>query len=230
MKINKEKFTTIEQKLHKMREIKPERAFVQETRSLLLDGQSLNRRHLGPLKSAVFSLASLSTILVFTGFASASSLPGEALYPIKRSIEKIQLAFTNKDSQIVLRDNITEKRIDELKKLAEKSNENSKVAISEVSTSINEIKQQMSKMRTENENVTQTKNSFQELVPKIEEKQATLAQIEAVISVENKPEVVRIIKELEEIKQTIESVTKEPEIEEFQDKQRENLVPLPTNP
>lgn len=71
--------------------------------------------------SRVFSLAAVLAVILLTlgtGFASAASLPGDMLYPVKRSIEKARLGLTvNPSSRLSLEEKLDQTRAAEAARL-----------------------------------------------------------------------------------------------------------------
>lgn len=72
------------------------------------------------LRYATVAALSLVLILMSVAQASASSLPGERLYPVKRAIEDVRLALVSADDEAALRVNLAERRIDEFESLLER--------------------------------------------------------------------------------------------------------------
>jgi len=73
------------------------------------------------LRRAIIVIAIL-IFMVFSGNnlvgVSARALPGESLYPLKRSVEHVQLKFTsNQDQRILLEDEFSHRRLDETETL-----------------------------------------------------------------------------------------------------------------
>lgn len=71
--------------------------------------------HLSPQFSAV--LVFLLVIFLGTGYAAAHSLPGEPLYPMKRTIEQVELVLSPPEYRPTVRLKFTQRRLDELEKL-----------------------------------------------------------------------------------------------------------------
>ena len=94
-------------------------------------------------KIANFAIGSSAIALVIGGFtisASAGALPGDPLYSLKLSMEKVQVALTlNKKDSIRLQVDITGKRIDELSKVLVNNTSDQKVAEALVNTINNDL-------------------------------------------------------------------------------------------
>jgi hypothetical protein len=78
----------------------------------------VSRRALWPvLRWTMAASLALVILAVGTASASASSMPGDTLYPIKRLVERGQLAFADDESDIDLRLDFAERRLDEFETL-----------------------------------------------------------------------------------------------------------------
>lgn len=133
-------------KIKKLGKIEPEEAWINSTRSFVLDYARIQeekqkkalfynpRLSLGEkVNSAVslfrqrlaFKAASIAVVLIVAGnFAAAKaseSLPGESLYPVKLLAEKAELALTfDEDKRIALKFELAERRLNEFSFLMEK--------------------------------------------------------------------------------------------------------------
>ncbi len=65
----------------------------------------------------------LALVVVSTGAASAASLPGQLLYPVKRTYERVQVRVTPSSGQAALHANLAEERSQELARLSERGSE-----------------------------------------------------------------------------------------------------------
>lgn len=119
------------------------------------------------IKVANFAIGSSAIALVIGGFtisASAGAMPGDPLYSLKLSMEKVQVALTlNDKDNIRLQVDITGKRIDELSKVVANKNANKKVAqdlVNTINSDLSSIPNKVSSLTTkESKTATAKENS-----------------------------------------------------------------------
>lgn len=179
---------------------------------------------------AFAGLAVIALLISFTSIAAANSLPGEIFYPIKRSYEKIKIAFVRNESELVVQRKLVDKRVDELVKVVEDNQTQSTQAIAEVEHSVDEINHTVELQRTKveqmeqkGENSAEIKENLASLVPAIEQKQTQLSQIETSLPQESQEKVSSIIGRLEDLKLAI-TATIEPQVKGVED-----LLETPSN-
>jgi hypothetical protein len=72
------------------------------------------------LRTAVAACLVLAVIVVSTATASASSLPGDTLYPVKRLVESGRLALAGDSGELDLRLDFADRRLDEFEELLDR--------------------------------------------------------------------------------------------------------------
>jgi hypothetical protein len=72
------------------------------------------------LRWALAALAGIAALALTSAVASAHSLPGETLYPVKRATEAVRLLFTPPSQQAAFHATLAQRRLDELVALAER--------------------------------------------------------------------------------------------------------------
>ncbi len=216
-------FAKIEDKLRALRGIKPDKNWKTDTRAFLIGSDY--RQSSFQTKVRFASIASIMVVFLLgsTSILAATSLPGEFFYPVKRTVEKIQLNLSQNGQKLSLQQNLAEKRILELTKIVHQNSQSSKQAISEVENSISAIKNQVSNEQDKiaslvesGENTEQIKTSLTQLVPEIEARQVQLEQIEKTLSVQEQTRIQTIISNLEDIKSEITTVVTEPEVKDIE--------------
>jgi hypothetical protein len=160
-KIELEELISVVLKIEKQPMINPEKAFLARARNNVLKAHVKKRQKLSEKKS-IFMLPKLSTarkalaialvfILILTGtaFASSNALPGDGLYPIKRGLERAQLAITfGPNDKAELEAKFALKRIDEAGEIEESDPELSQKMLLQAIESLNKVLQ-----KAPNENV-----------------------------------------------------------------------------
>lgn len=226
-----ENFSKIEKKLLVLGKISPNKSWKHESRALLMSEFSKPKKEQSnSWRFAFAGLAVIALLISFTSIAAANSLPGEIFYPIKRSYEKIKIAFVRNESELVVQRKLVDKRVDELVKVVEDNQTQSTQAIAEVEHSVDEINHTVELQRTKveqmeqkGENSAEIKENLASLVPAIEQKQTQLSQIETSLPQESQEKVSSIIGRLEDLKLAI-TATIEPQVKGVED-----LLETPSN-
>ncbi len=142
-------------KLKELGQIKPGKDWVILTKSRILGQESFERYPVSILSIFRFlfqpRLAFASSVLAFAliglfGFAQ-NSLPGDLLYPIKKTVERSQAIFVSEAEKPQASLETADKRLEELTKIAE-ANQVKKLApaLSEFQMSVSEATKRLSKM------------------------------------------------------------------------------------
>jgi len=214
--MEKENFEVIEQKLKRLAGIKPNPNWQSGLRSALLvkASQQTKPKHSFALIMKLAGATAFIFVLLVSGTViyAQSSLPGDILYPVKRSYENIKLAFASKEGKFSEQQKLADKRIDELKEVVLVRNEKaSDSAIKEVKASVQQIKAQVTQVRKEYQNLkdagedtTLVKESLFSLVPVLEEKQDNLSEIEDTLPKPKQPQIQQISDTLNNLQQQIE--------------------------
>lgn len=216
--MTEENFDTIEKRLRNLKALGPEMPFRDGLRLRLVEkmqGATV------PTHSGVFGARFalyLSLIVIFLAGGSVvlaeNSLPGQTLYPVKRSMENVRLVFVSDEDKDDAEKSIADNRLEELEEAVRTEDEEAAIlAVSEVEESINKIS--LEAMSASNEYKTlidqeaqaiQAKMLLEELLPILEEKEAKLAEIEEFLP-EDEQAKVRVIREnLQFIKSIIENI------------------------
>ena len=124
-----EDFEKIEKQLKTLANLTPNLQWRSSLRSSLL-ATAATKRSPKPSFALVMKFAGATVfILVFlvsgTVIYAQNSLPGDPLYPIKRTYENIALAFTSEEDKFEKKQNLADKRIEELKEVVLERNEKS---------------------------------------------------------------------------------------------------------
>lgn len=146
-----------------------------------------------PVGAIVLTLAVISTVSILGVNASKGSVPGDVLYKVKLTKEKIQAGLTVDDEKKTnLYLNFANERLKEIEKLQkeqneqnenekEEQNENIKIAVQELKDQVSSVKNQMEKIKEKpqpaQEMVEAVKNvdkKVEELSDKIKEKSSEL--------------------------------------------------------
>jgi len=113
---------------------------------------------LNKFKVKNFAIGTSAVALVVGGLtitASAGSLPGDPLYSLKLSMEKVQVALTlNKQDNLRLQVDITGKRIEELSKIVANKNADKNTVnnlVSKIEKDLSNIPEKVNSMNTSNE-------------------------------------------------------------------------------
>ncbi len=151
-------------KIRKLNEIRPSKDWVVLTKNNILGEEKVSLRekflsqkdHLREVfsfkRGFAFVIAS-SLLFFFALFAFAqNSLPGSFLFPLKRVTEKAQAMLIPQQKQIDYNVAIAEKRLEELRKIAENNSvENLAPAINEYQASVSQIAQDLAKTKNKKE-------------------------------------------------------------------------------
>ena len=201
--------------LRSLRQIKPNKDWVVFARKEIVGEEKLVF-HLS-FKPA-FAL-SLLGILVISSFALAqNSLPGDALYPLKRITEKTRLALTPQSEKPKVQLELTAERLRELKQIAKENKiEKLKPAIAEVNQTIPETARTIQKITKEKNNIENVK----EIVKKVDEIEKTKKEVQALGVVVGDDELEKTSQELR--KELVEEELKDLEKRSLTDNQKELL-------
>ena len=106
-------------KIRELRQIKPRKDWVLLTKSQILGQEETPKFELFPFFKPAY--AGLFFLLLLAGLIefSQGALPGDPLYSLKRITEKAQAVFVSKEEQPKLQLELTNKRLEELNKVAE---------------------------------------------------------------------------------------------------------------
>lgn len=147
-------------KLRSLNRIKPDKKWVFLTKKKILNGGLIE---FFPFFQPVY--AGVFLILIFIGLfgVSQKSLPGEPLYYIKKISEETQKVFLSETEKPKTNLELTNKKLEELKKVAEKNDLKKLLpAINEVKVVSNEAAKSLIKVKEpNNEIVEKTKNYIQ---------------------------------------------------------------------
>lgn len=233
--MTEENFDTIEKRLRNLKTLGAEVPFRDGLRLRLVEKMQGTT---APTHSGVFGARfalALSLIVIFLAGGSVvlaeNSLPGQTLYPVKRSMENVRLVFVSDEDKEEAEKSIADNRLEELEEAVRTDDEEAAIlAVSEVEESINKIS--LEAMSASNEYKTlidqeaqaiQAKMVLEELLPILEEKEAKLAEIEEFLP-EDEQVKVRVIREnLQFIKAIIENILN-PVQEEEQEEESEEAV------
>jgi hypothetical protein len=145
-------------KIIELRQIKPKKDWVFSVKKEIL-GEEPKMNFSTVFKTLprlIFSpkvvFAGVLSILIFFGvFTSAqNSLPGDLLYPIKKITEKAQLLLASENEKQMIQLELTNKRLEELSKIAEKNQvEKLAPAIEEYQASVSQAAKNIKKITNE---------------------------------------------------------------------------------
>jgi hypothetical protein len=187
-------------KLRELRQIKPSQDWAVLLKNRILDRGQEKVQHENPatIILSIFRMiftkpayAGLAAFFVFAGlfgtFAFAQkSLPGDALYLMKKITERVQSAFVSEEELPMVQLELTNKRLEELAQVAQENRvKNLPSAINETRTSIAEANKNLARASSPAE--------VKKIVDEIEEKAETISQVLGVAFGET---------ELEELKQS----------------------------
>lgn len=114
-----EKEQDIINKLTSLKQIVPDQKFIDRVKTSLVYSLPVENTKKSPLLGFRAALASFLVLILISGgavFASQNSLPGQALYPVKRSWEAVKLQFANQQDRVRLQLQLTDERLKELQK------------------------------------------------------------------------------------------------------------------
>ena len=227
--MTEENFDKIEQRLKKLKVLVPDTPFRDGLRLRLVEKmQGVTVPTGGGIFGVRFVLA-LSLIVIFLAGGSVvlaeNALPGQTLYPVKRSMENVKLVFVSGEDKEKVEKSIADNRLEELEEAVRTEDEEAAIlAISEVEESINKIN--LKAMTASNEykaiiddedQAIQAKIILEELIPILEEKEAKLAELEAVLPEDEQIKVKIIRENLRSIRLEIEKIL---DINQEEQKQR----------
>lgn len=187
-------------KLRELRQIKPSQDWAVFLKNRILSQEQEGVRYESPaaIVLSVFRMifarpayAGLASFFIFVGlfgtFAFAQkSLPGDTLYLMKKTVERVQSVFVTEEELPMVQLELTNKRLEELAQVAKENRvENLPSAIDETRTSISEANKNLAKASSPAE--------VKKIVDKIEKKAQTISQTLGVAFGEE---------ELEELKQS----------------------------
>jgi hypothetical protein len=169
-------------RLRELRQIKPSQDWAVLVKDQILgQEQKARRENSFAIVLSIFRMifakpayAGLAAFFVFAGlfgtFAFAQkSLPGEALYSMKKVTERVQSAFVSEEELPLVQLELTNKRLEELAQVAQENRvKNLPSAINETKVSISEANKNLAKASSPAE--------VKEIVDKIEEKVETISQ------------------------------------------------------
>ena len=210
---NKE-VATIEQSLSQLRSIKPNPYWQDSLRAIIVKKTIPNRvgRFLTFRWQTVALVAFLFVLLTSeTAILAQESIPGDLFYPVKRNLEEFRLTFAGSDDKFTLQQNLADKRIAELKQIAQaRRYKAAEPAIAEVEASIARVSERVSTMSTryqtlqqEGKDTTVLRQNLEQIVPVIEQKQAELAEIESSLPESTQAKVVEIKDSLEDLENQV---------------------------
>ena len=205
----------IEKNLNILRSVKSNEKWRSQFRSRLLE------RSGGYSLSPIWKLAFGSVLLVMFLFSGTlvlaqKSVPGESLYPVKRAFEEIVLRITPKERKFEFQRTLTDKRIEELKTVLERENQESESAMAQVQSSVVQIHSHVTQIKQELETKTASsdqtaiKTHLKEVVETIEENEEQLSQIESKLTTDQQQKLQQIRDELNTIQNEAESAVKDP--------------------
>ena len=156
-----EELISVALRIEKQPMINPDNEFILNARNNILNAY-LKKQQVSAEKKSLFRLPRFTTmrkamalalvfimILTGTAFASSNALPGEALYPIKKGLERAQLAITfGPNDKAELEAKFALKRIDEVEEIEESNPELSRKTLLQAIESLNKVLQ-----KAPNENV-----------------------------------------------------------------------------
>ena len=138
-------------KIESLRQIKPRKDWVILTKSQIL-GKETPKISLFESLGIIFSrkpvLVGIASFLLIFGlfFSSQSALPGDLLYPIKKITEKSQTIFASKDQETKIQLELANKRLEELRKIAEANQiKNLAPAIEEYQKTVSNVAENLKK-------------------------------------------------------------------------------------
>jgi hypothetical protein len=168
-------------KLRELRQIKPSQNWAVLLKNQLLE-QEVKRENLAATVLSVFRVifarpayAGLASFLIFvclfgTFTFAQKSLPGEVLYSIKKTTERVQSVFATEEELPIMQLGLTNKRLEELAQVAQENRvKNLPSAIDETRASISEASKNLAKASSPAE--------VKKIVDKIEEKAETISQV-----------------------------------------------------
>ena len=153
-------------KIKQLKKIEPDREWVFLAKRNILKDDNLSLKEKGSFSFAKyisffnfgfnkkFIFATLSFFIFFSALIvfSQSSLPGSPLFTLKRATEKAQAMLIPRQDQLNYDMAIAEKRLSELKEIAEKNSvENLAPAINEYQASVSKIAQNLAETKNKNE-------------------------------------------------------------------------------
>ena len=200
---------TIEQNLRLLRQLGPDPYWQDSLRSALLKQATTVKRDRWSITFRWGTTIVLSLLIAFlaggTAVFSQGSVPGDLLYPAKRGLEDFRLVFASSEDKFVIQQQLADRRIAELKIVAlEHRYEATTPAVQEVEVSIAKVSQKVSIMaaryqvlKQSGEDATSIKESLEQTVPAIEQKQTELEQIEDSLPEPSRVKVVEIRYSLE---------------------------------
>lgn len=155
-------------------------------------------------KPVVASLVIVAMMLSYTATVSISnaSLPGDTLYPIKTTTEKVQLALTfNQEKKVELQMSFVTRRADELGQLAQKDDDNQSKAqkisqtVQKISKDVESVKEGLGKVKIASTVSTETVNLAKTVDQKTMELEEAIIEVHNSLSDDIKKEVENDIKE-----------------------------------
>lgn len=150
------------EKIRKLREIKPEKKWVFLTKKRILGEEAIE---IFPIFRPIYASLFLFFLLIGLFSLSQRSLPGEPLYYIKKVREKIETAFVKEEEKPKVNLELANKRLEELKEVAEKSDAKKLVsAIKEVKESSSQAAKTLKEAKLTKEIVETTKKIAQNKV------------------------------------------------------------------
>jgi hypothetical protein len=206
---NKE-VVTIEQTLAQLRSLKPDPYWQDSLRTLIVK-EAVPKRTGGVLTFHWQPALIVALLLVLlageTAVLTQESFPGDLLYPVKRNLEEFRLVFAGQDDKLLLQQNLTERRVAELKQIVQtRRYKSAQPAIAEVEASVARVSEQVSTISTryqtlqqEGKDTTLLRQNLEQLVPVIEQKQVELQQIEQSLPEEAKPNLIKVQQSLQDL-------------------------------
>ncbi|MDP2671354.1 MAG: DUF5667 domain-containing protein [bacterium] len=152
------------------------------------------------------------TLLLTTAYFSAQSLPGDSLYHMKRSYEDLALRSSDSQGKVQLEQNLTSKRIEELKKTVVVKNTAVGAALTEVKKSVSKVSTELASAKSKSKDDPEIASALKKLPSSLTQNQKDLTTIQASLRPEDQKEVVSIINSLEQLKVEIrQTISQEPE-------------------
>ncbi|HEY4694834.1 MAG TPA: DUF5667 domain-containing protein [Candidatus Nanoarchaeia archaeon] len=192
--------TKFEKSLKVLSSLEPDEAWVENLRFGIV-GETVTHSKVN--KSNYRWALSLGAFLVVIALGGGTialadgSIPGDPLYPVKRSIEEVRLNLADTEGKISLQQEFTEKRVDELKALSEHHRDSEiEKAFEEVSNSISKVIEAVSNAQNDSNQINDT---LQNVIANIDEQQVKLNEVDSFL-----PEV--LDKDLQELQDAFEGL------------------------
>jgi methyl-accepting chemotaxis protein len=149
-----------EKNLRTFKSIEPDKNWLDSLRFSIVGNTQIRTKQTKSNYRWAISLSAFLIVIALGGGAvtlADTSLPGDPLYPVKRSVEEIRFNFADVETKIQLQQEFTDRRIDELRELATHGKSDKiEQAFKEVENYISKANQMVSEVPTQSDQINET--------------------------------------------------------------------------